>query len=80
MKLTQFSKETQTGLRLWAYEVLHDDMAFDFITSPDAWAWIYFQLRVSADWPEWFPKGKSVTLQEIEERLMKEAALEVAHA
>jgi hypothetical protein len=79
MKIGDFSGATQTGLRLWAYEVLNDDMAFDHITTPESWAWIYFLLRASPDRPEWFPKGYSATLQVIEARLLKEAAAEMVH-
>jgi hypoxanthine phosphoribosyltransferase len=51
-------------------------MLFDGIGSLETeWAWIVFQLRVAEDRPEWFPKGKSATIQIIEKWLYDEAEL-----
>jgi hypothetical protein len=74
MKITQLSREAQAGLYRWANEVLDDELAMDSIGSvPQEWAWICILLRQSEDKPEWFPKGKSATIQVIEDHLYREA-------
>lgn len=78
MKIDHFSPATQEGLRLWAKQALDDELALDG-TAAEHWAWVYFQLQVSPDRREWFPKGKWATLELIEERLLKEASKELAH-
>ncbi len=78
MKIDHFSIATQEGLRLWAKEVLHDELALDG-TSSEHWAWVAFLLRGSHDRPEWFPKGKWATIQVLESKLMEEAVLEIGH-
>jgi hypothetical protein len=74
MKFDRLSNQTREGLRQWALWQHDDDMLFDAIgSSPEYWAWICFQLRVAEDRPEWFPKGKSATIQVIEDWLNAEA-------
>lgn len=74
MTIETLSRETQLGLRRWAAQVHGDDMLFDDnASSPEFWAWVTFQLWMSRDRPEWFPKGKSATIQAIEAHLYKEA-------
>jgi hypothetical protein len=77
MKLENFSPETQHGLIRWAIWEHNDDLLFDAIAStPEAWAWIYFQLYVAENRSEWFPKGKSATLQFLHQRLSEQAKRE----
>ena len=69
MKLFKsLSSEAQAGLREWAIWQHNDEALFDESDNdtPWAWAWTVFQLRVAKDLPEWFPKGKSATIQIIE--------------
>ena len=74
MKIEMLSSETQAGLRLWANDALGDELVFDGNASaPEFWAWICFLLWSTDDKPEWFPKGKSATIQVIEMRLLREA-------
>jgi hypothetical protein len=76
MKFDRLSPETQAGLRLWA-KWNDDELLFEGIgSSPEHWAWVVFLLRVAEDRPEWFPKGKSATIQVIEQWLYEEAARE----
>jgi len=77
MRFDQLSARTQAGLRQWAIWQHDDELLFDAIASlPESWAWLCFQLRVAEDRPEWFPKGKSATIQVIEQRLYAEAERE----
>ncbi len=79
MRLPRLSQEAQDGLRLWAAQVHDNQLLFDDIGSlPEHWAWVWFQLRVSKDKPEWFPKGKWATIQTIEAVLNEEAVAFVA--
>lgn len=74
MTLKRLSAAAQEGLRKWAEFQHGDEMLFDGIGSlPAEWAWVCFQLRVADDKPEWFPKGKSATIQVIEAFLYEEA-------
>lgn len=74
MKIDRLSTLAQHGLRSWAISVHHDEMLLDAISSlPEHWAWVWFQLREAEDKPEWFPRGKWATLQEIERHLILEA-------
>ena len=74
MKLSRLSPEAQAGLVRWATHHFQDDLLWDGIgSSPEHWAWLWFQLRVSEDNPEWFPKGKWATLQHIQTLLEEEA-------
>lgn len=74
MKFDLLSAVAQEGLRRWALWQHGDEMLFDDIDGLSMqWAWICFQLRVADDWPEWFPKGKSATIQIIEGWLYAEA-------
>lgn len=74
MKIENLSPEAQAGLRLWAHDVHDDDLLFDDnASSPAFWAEICYQLWESKDRPEWFPKGKSSTIQFISAQLHKEA-------
>lgn len=76
MKLELLSAAAQIGLRSWALAVHHDELMFDGIgSSPEHWAWIFFQLRETEDRPEWFPKGKWATVQFLESRLAGEALI-----
>jgi hypothetical protein len=81
MKLSDLSPATQDGLRLWSKWMWGDSMALDDINGiPAGWAWVWFLLREAEDRPEWFPKGKSATLQIIEGKLIEEAkATEPVH-
>lgn len=75
MTMDTLSAETQEGLRRWAKVAHHDEMLFDGIGgAPEQWAWIWFQLQVAEDRPEWFPKGKWATVQFIGGQLIVEAA------
>jgi hypothetical protein len=77
MKLEKLSISTQDGLRLWAKFQHDDEMFFDGIgSSPTEWAWVLIQLKVTEDRPEWFPRGKSATLQVIEKHLLDLAKAE----
>jgi hypothetical protein len=78
MKIDQLSAAAQDGLRLWANEVFHDELALD-AAATEHWAWAHFLLKVSPDRPEWFPKGKWATLQIIEGELLKDALEDMAH-
>lgn len=74
MKLDKLTSQAQDGLRLWAAYQHDDEMLFDAIgSSPEHWAWIWFQLRAAKDRPEWFPHGKWATLQFIQGQLDGEA-------
>jgi hypothetical protein len=74
MKLSQLSLEAQDGIRRFCTEVFRDPDALDELTDDaDAWCKLWFVLRVAPDTPEWFPKGKSATLQFIEGVLLQEA-------
>jgi hypothetical protein len=74
MRLSKLSALAQSGLMLWAAYEHGDEMLFDGIgSSPTEWAWIVFQLRQADDNPDWFPKGKSATIQVIEMALYEEA-------
>ncbi len=74
MRLSKLSTEAQAGLVLWATHEHDDEMLFDGIDGCTAeWAWIVFQLKVADDNPDWFPKGKSATIQVIEMVLYDEA-------
>ena len=74
MKIEMLSREAQEGLRRWGADVYGDEMLFDAnASSPELWSWMYFQLRVGQDRPEWFPRGKWATIQAIEAYLSKEA-------
>jgi hypothetical protein len=74
MKLEMVSREAQNGLRLWANDAHGDELLFDDNASaPEFWSWICYQLWASQDRPEWFPKGKSATIQAIQSRLLEEA-------
>ena len=71
MKLEHLSLLAQNGLRRWALDIHKDEMLFDGIAScSEAWAWIFFELRESADNPDWFPRGKWATIQVIEDHLI----------
>ena len=72
MRIEILSREAQDGLRQWAKTVEDDELLFDGI-STENWAWMWFRLRSAEDRPAWFPKGKSATLQFIEEQLLREA-------
>ena len=72
MKLENLSTPSQQGLRRWAKAVRQDERMLD-ATAPEQWAWVYMQLRLTADRPEWFPKGKWALLQAIENELLEEA-------
>ena len=70
MRIDRLSNEAQQGLREWAKWQHDDELLFDAISNlPENWAWICFQLRAALDRPEWFPKGKSETIQVIEQWL-----------
>jgi len=74
VKIEMLSREAQDGLRLWAKHAHQDDLLFDANASaPEFWGWICYQLWASQDRPEWFPKGKSATIQAIQSRLLEEA-------
>jgi hypothetical protein len=74
MKIERLSAAAQEGLRKWASWQHDDELLFDNIVgSPEHWSWIVFQLRVADDRPEWFPKGKSATIQIIESWIYDEA-------
>lgn len=73
MNLSKFSQTAQDGLRQWAKEVHGDEMILEDTSAPEQWAWWWFQLRGADDRPEWFPKGKSATLQLLEQWLTEEA-------
>ena len=45
------------------------DQDFCRIESPERMAWIVWLLRRLEDRPEWFPRGKWATVQEIERQL-----------
>jgi hypothetical protein len=77
MKITQLSITAADGLIRWAEHQHGDSLFFDGIGSiPEQWAWVCFQLRVADDKPEWFPKGKSATIQVIEQALYEAARAE----
>jgi hypothetical protein len=77
MKLEQMSKQAADGLIEWAKFQHGDDLFFDGIGSlPAEWAWVVYQLKVAEDRPEWFPKGKSATVQKIEAALYEMAKAE----
>jgi hypothetical protein len=74
MKIEMLSREAQNGLRLWANDAHGNGLLFDANASaPELWSWICYQLWASQDRPEWFPKGKSATIQAIQSRLLEEA-------
>lgn len=75
MRIERLSDEAQEGLRLWAAWQLADALFFE-TDDVQPWAWAMFQLRAAEDRPEWFPKGKSATIQVIELWLHEEAAAE----
>jgi hypothetical protein len=78
MKLEQMSKQAAHGLIEWAKFQHGDELFFDGIGSlPAEWAWVVYQLKVAEDRPEWFPKGKSATVQKIEASLYEIAKAEV---
>jgi hypoxanthine phosphoribosyltransferase len=78
MKLEQMSKQAGDGLIEWAKFQHGDELFFDGIGSlPSEWAWVVYQLKVAEDRPEWFPKGKSATIQKIEMSLYEVAKREV---
>ena len=72
MTLDYLSPAAQKGLRLWALETLPDDRVLNAASS-ESWAWLTFLLWESPDKPEWFPKGKSATIQIIQMKLHQEA-------
>lgn len=77
MNIEKLSSAAQAGLRGWAIFQHGDELLFDGnASSPEFWAWICFQLRVADDQPNWFPKGKSATIQIIEGFLYEEAERE----
>lgn len=77
MKIDQLSTAAADGLVKWAEFQYGDELFFDGIGGlPQEWAWVCFQLRVADDKPEWFPKGKSATIQVIEMSLYDEATAE----
>jgi len=74
MKIELLSLEAQDGLRRFTKAVHNDELTLDAAAStPEAWAWLVYQLRAAIDLPEWFPKGKWATIQQIEEYLQIEA-------
>ncbi len=74
MKLNRFSQLTQDALRRWSMDMFNDELMLDDIFGlPEHWAWVWFLLRESEDRPEWFPHGKSATLQILEGFLITEA-------
>jgi hypothetical protein len=74
MRIEMLSREAQHGLSLWANHAHRDELLFDDNASaPEFWSWICYQLQASQDRPEWFPKGKSATIQAIQSRLLEEA-------
>jgi hypothetical protein len=74
MKFDQLSSVAQQGLRVWAIWQHRDELLLDDLgSSPEHWAWVCIQLRVAEDLPEFFPKGKSATIQVIEQQLYTEA-------
>ena len=74
MKIEQLSREAQECLRVWAIDTLADGMVFEANGSdPYFWSWLCFQLWSSADRPDWFPRGKSATIQYIQGYLLGEA-------
>jgi hypothetical protein len=74
LKIEQLSPRAQEGLRQWALWMHGDELLFDHIaSSPTEWAWISYQLWMAEDRPEWFPKGKSATIQVIQMDLYEEA-------
>jgi hypothetical protein len=78
MKLDQLSATAADGLIEWAKYQHGDELFFDGIGSlPAEWAWVVFQLKVAEDRPEWFPKGKSATIQRIEQALLDVARAEM---
>jgi hypothetical protein len=77
VKLSRLSTLAADGLVKWAEHQHGDSLFFDGIGSlPEQWAWVCFQLRCADDRPEWFPKGKSATIQVIETFLYQEANAE----
>ncbi len=66
------SREAREGIILALATVDFGDL-FSWVSLERA-AWMFFVLRSLPDRPEWFPKGKWATLQEIERQLDKEAA------
>jgi hypothetical protein len=74
------SEETQEGIRQFYKDTYGDeDEVGKVCTRPDHWSWLWFLLRQAEDKPEWFPKGKSATLQIIEKHL-DAYAREMLHA
>ncbi|HXA24440.1 MAG TPA: hypothetical protein VNW90_19305 [Acetobacteraceae bacterium] len=77
MKINKLSMTAADGLIEWAKYQHGDELFFEGIGSiPEQWAWVCFQLRVADDKPEWFPKGKSATIQVIEMALYETAQAE----
>jgi hypothetical protein len=78
MSIDHFSQGAQQGLRRWSADNYGDQLMLDGISGANmAWAWIAFLLRESEDKPEWFPNGKSSTIQRLEEELIREAREEI---
>jgi hypothetical protein len=66
ISLREFSRDTQDGLKALClrYELWELDTQL-----PEWWAALAFILRQAPDDPEFFPKGKWATIQQIERRL-----------
>jgi len=62
------SQEAQDGIKA-CYEAHGWEDLYGWITADDA-AMMFFRLREVEDRPEWFPKGKSATIQRIEQMLI----------